>query len=525
MKSLQDYINTYRNIASNLNIRGDSAEVLIQLLANASYISEVENIAYSQEASIERASLMNSKIQHCVNSMHSVFRGLCPRVILNIKPLKYFSLNPFDEIIVGNTYKLYYIGYYSDESNTGVKNLSYDTGINYSSLTLTPDIDINIVKPRKIVCILAKDVVNIDWELTSDNTYYVDCIEEGLSNDLWVKVDGSRMSVTTQFSEHLLNRDIFDLTLPSFGSRLYVAGTKLGEDGVASNYPTSTVITAQFFKYSNLSSYNESDLKKINLKGAELIKADDNDLFFLNRGLTQFIPGVFLVKETEKDQLISTHYKANQSRYTNTIIKSNTDLGDLLEKTYPSKIYTGGTKSAAITEGNNRFLYIYYIPTDYNQFLTDDEIESFVKTRAAYYIVDNIVVRRGNEYSATFDIEVELYQNESVTSEIEDILKSYERKFDINFLNTSEGLTEDQLGLLEKSSIGEIETLISKISNVKKVKNIDVTYYIDGTQINQYSSMAGDDRESISDVYQDMINAITKGSAYFKINQQIKSII
>ena len=349
MKSLQDYINTYRNIASNLNIRGDSAEVLIQLLANASYISEVENIAYSQEASIERASLMNSKIQHCVNSMHSVFRGLCPRVILNIKPLKYFSLNPFDEIIVGNTYKLYYIGYYSDESNTGVKNLSYDTGINYSSLTLTPDIDINRVIPRKIVCILAKDVVNINWELTSDNTYYVDCIEEGLSNDLWVKVDGSRMSVTTQFSEHLLNRDIFDLTLPSFGSRLYVAGTKLGEDGVASNYPTSTVITAQFFKYSNLSSYNESDLKKINLKGAELIKADDNDLFFLNRGLTQFIPGVFLVKETEKDQLISTHYKANQSRYTNTIIKSNTDLGDLLEKTYPSKIYTGGTKSTAVT--------------------------------------------------------------------------------------------------------------------------------------------------------------------------------
>ena len=348
MKSLQDYISTYRNIASNLNIRGDSAEVLIQLLANASYISEVENITYSQEASLERASLMNSKIQHCVNSMHSVFRGLCPRVILNIKPLKYFSLNPFDEIVVGNTYKLYYIGYYNEELTSEEKKLSYDTGIVYSSISLTPGIDINTAKSWKIVCILAKEVVNKEWTLTSNNTFYVDCIDEGLSNDLWVKIDNTRVSTTTQFSEHLLNHDVFDLTLPAFGSRLYVAGMSVKEDGTESNYPESTKITAQYFKYSALSSYNESDLKKINIKGAELVKVDtDTDLFWKNRGLTQFMPGVFLIKETEKDQLISTHYKANQSRYTNTIIRSNSDLGDLLEKTYPSKIYPGGTKSVA----------------------------------------------------------------------------------------------------------------------------------------------------------------------------------
>ena len=44
MKSLQDYIDIYRGIANKLNITGDSVEILSQMLANASFISEVENI-------------------------------------------------------------------------------------------------------------------------------------------------------------------------------------------------------------------------------------------------------------------------------------------------------------------------------------------------------------------------------------------------------------------------------------------------------------------------------------------------
>ena len=43
MKSLSDYKNIYREIASKLNLQGDSVELLVQLLSNASYIEEVEN--------------------------------------------------------------------------------------------------------------------------------------------------------------------------------------------------------------------------------------------------------------------------------------------------------------------------------------------------------------------------------------------------------------------------------------------------------------------------------------------------
>ena len=63
MKSLQDYKNLFREIATNLNLSGDSVEMIVQLLSYASYIEENESIIYAQESSLEKANLMNSKIQ------------------------------------------------------------------------------------------------------------------------------------------------------------------------------------------------------------------------------------------------------------------------------------------------------------------------------------------------------------------------------------------------------------------------------------------------------------------------------
>ena len=522
MKSLQDYIETYRKIASNLNIRGDRAELLIQLLANASYISEVENISYSQEASLEKASQMNSKIQHCVNNMYSVFRGLCPRVILNIKPLKPFSFNPYDEIIVGNTFKLYYIGYYenptTEEENKEIKELSYDTGINYAPLSISPELNLESTKTYKIVCLLAKErdgVVNISWNLSQDNTYYVDCLEEDLSNDLIVKIpnaDNSTICKTTSdFSNHILNGNIFDLTLPAFGSRLYVSGTKNGE-----NWESNTKIEAKYFVYSTLDSYNESDLKRISLKGAELVKIDEEDVFWTNRNLNEFIPGVCLIKESSRDSLISTHYLANRSRYTNTIFRSNSDLGDLLERTFPDKIFSGGTKSIYDSE----IIKLFYIPKDTNNFITSDEEKGFIENKKAYYVASDIVIERGEEYTAIFDIEVDLYDAIDVRSEIEDILRRYEKKFNTNFLNKEDSTNP----AYSNSYLGEIETLISKISNVKKLRGLYISYFKDNILIDRYSGMSGENNNSLSDDYQKMLESLSLGG-YYKIEYNIKSIL
>lgn len=96
MKTLNDYINAYSDVAGRLGYTGESIKILIQLLANASYISEVENIVYAREASLDKAMLMNSKIQHCMNNMYSVYRGHCPRVVLSVNFLRPVTFMPFD---------------------------------------------------------------------------------------------------------------------------------------------------------------------------------------------------------------------------------------------------------------------------------------------------------------------------------------------------------------------------------------------------------------------------------------------
>lgn len=512
MKSLQDYIETYRKIASNLNIRGDSAELLIQLLANASYISEVENISYSQEASLEKASQMNSKIQHCINNMYSVFRGLCPRVILNIKPLKPLSFNLFDEVIVGNTFKLYYIGYYDNKNTKTSENetsLSYDDGIVHEQLFIMPEGGTEEdTRVYKIVCLLAKETISNTYTLKGDNLYYVDCSSEDLSNDMWVRVDGVIKKVTTDFSEHILSGKVFDLTLPAFGSRLYIPGSNDGND-----YPTNTEITTKYFKYSNLSSYNESDLKRINLKGAMLIKSEED--FWSIRGLTEFIPGVYLVKETDRDSIISTHYIANRSRYTNTIFRSNSDLGDLLEKDHADKVNSGGTKSVFLDSE----LVLYYIPKDSNIFLTEDEKKEFINNRKAYYISDDIQIVEANKYTASFDIEVELYESEKVSNEIKSILSKYDNRFDINFLDSSERVSDV---VYNSSCLGEIETLISKIPSIKRIKNFNISYYKNNILIEKYSDTS---TKELSEDYLDMLDCLNEGSVYYVTNLELKTIL
>lgn len=534
MKSLQDYIETYRKIASSLNIRGDSAELLIQLLANASYISEVENISYSQEASLEKASQMNSKIQHCVNSMYSVFRGLCPRVILNIKPLKPFSFNPYDEIVVGNTFRLYYIGYYKEVTEDKEVELSYDTGIIYGPLSISPELNLESTKTYKIVCLLVKErggVVDKHWVLNQDNLYYVDCLEEDLSNDLIVKIPTAKniiRKVTSEFSNHILDGDIFDLTLPAFGSRLYISGTKKGEDWGSDtregeDWDSDTKIEAKYFTYSTLDSYNESDLKRISLKGAELVKINEADVFWTNRNLNEFIPGVCLIKESSRDPLISTHYLANRSRYTNTIFRSNSDLGYLLERSYPSKIYPGGTKSIYSVESDSGLekIKLYYIPKDSNNFLTKEDTDNFISNKKAYYVASEIEIDRGEEYTAVFDIEIDLYDAINVEGEIKDILFRYEKKFDTNFLNNEDS---DELSY-SNSCLDEIETLISKVSNVKNLKSLHVSYLKNNILINRYSNMTGEsNNNSLSDDYRKMLDSLNHGG-YYTIECNIKSIL
>lgn len=456
MRSLQDYAGIFREIASNLNLQGDSVEVLVQMLSNATYISEVEHIGYMKESSLEKCSIMNSKIQHCVDLMYSVYRGLCPRVILNFTVNKYMKFDLFDVVTTSNNFKLYYSGYYDDEEGKLIK----------SSCTLNPDVN------YQIECILASEVVDKDWKVTKDNLYYIDCEESDLSNDVSLLIRSgseaddsgfSRIYQTTNFSDHILNSQIFDLTLPGFGSRLF-----LPEDYKVAN----TEIKATFFKQSSLSDYNEAELKRIRLDGVELKEFSGE---FMKKykfdDLGEMAEGLLYIDSIPSDTLETIHYKANRDRFVNSILRSNSDIGTILEKTYPDKIRANGTSHLFLDNS----LIIYYIPYDILNpiFLTEEDINSFISKESekrAYYVTEEITIRKGTSYEAVFNLELELYNSTPVNEEVDNILNTYSGKFntDINLLLT------------------DIKSTISKISNIKSIKNLTVDYRReDGTYLDE----------------------------------------
>lgn len=532
MKSLQDYIDRYSDVANNLGYSGDSVDILIQLLAHASYISEVENISYVQEASLDKATLINSKIQHCVDNMYSVFRGTCPRVMMKIKPSKYITLNPYDLMVTSNNFNIYYLGYYKvtapgekesaarsttsitsttsaigtskiidttdvsmDESgenqgtNAGpsIEGLSIDellkygyTGSwEYSSATFYPAVDdsdiqilIGFLAPKRI-----GDKLTVDKIINSNNTYYIDCTANNLSDDMYVEIvqsNGSRerLARTRVFAEHILEHKIFDLTLPSFGSRLFFANyykDTIGRDsrsivGMTEN----TNIHAQFYGYSELGDYNEPELKRVQYKGAELVKFSSE--FLKENTVTETSDGLCYIEAIPRDGLNTIHYKASRDRYVSSIIRSNSDIGTVLEESFPDIIMSGGTSYLFTATGSEKRLGtvdIYYIPKNEGVLLSQGDIDRFKTEKRAYYVITSTIsILPGTKYFANFNIDLDLYKHTSdddwEKTIGEDILVSgYEKKFNIDF---------------NDSTIREIEALINKLSNVKKISGLTISF-------------------------------------------------
>ena len=121
----------------------------------------------------------------------------------------------------------------------------------------------------------------------------------------------------------------------------------------------------------------------------------------------------------------------------------------------------------------------------------------------------------GIDYSVTFNIEVELYQGSTgdINKSIEDILQSYNKKFGINFLESS-GNTE----LIENSVFEEIKILISKLSSVKRILNLSIDY------VNS-EGRTFKDTNNVDDDWNLMIEDLVAGKAYYNVSQTIKSVM
>lgn len=454
MRTLQDYRNIYREIAQSLGYRGDSVELLVQLLSNATYIEEVENIAYMEEASLERATLMNSKIQHCADLMYSVFRGSCPRVLISIKPTKYQTLVPYQEIITSSNFKVYFLGWMlagtDDDKEPGI-----EKGMNYGPCTLNPLLP-NVYYIYGFIS--GENPVVKEHTISSENPYYFDIPETGLSNDMYLEVAKASKeggldnyegwSVSRNFSDHILESSIYDLTLPGFGSRLYFPG--LLEE--------SDKLRATYYKLAYLSNYQENELKKIALKGTTGV--DFSEDYLAAKDIDSvYAKNLIIIPETPREDLQTIHYNASKNRYISSMVRSNSDMGSLLEEFKPDKVRASGTECVY----GHDMVTIYYIPRSNSNPLTSDEIQEFVQSRKAYYITTNIQVEKAPEIRVVLSINLELYQStDSIESEVSEILTPYMSKFGIN--------------LQEGEIIDEIESTLSKLPEVRIVRKTAVEY-------------------------------------------------
>ena len=479
MKTLQDYLEIYRTIAINQGLSGAGVEMIAQMLANASYINEVENISLIRESSIERASLMNSKIQHCMNEMYSVFRGSCPRVILKIKSTKYLNFNVFDKICSANSFGVYYLGYlntntaeYAGEEVATSDTINTVADFVYAPTIIPPTGDRDTDPSYTIIALIAKEFTAHKQKLTVNNTYYVTVNEDNLSNDLYVKVNGDYFSVTRTFSDHINTGKIFDLTIPSYGVRLYTPD--IFRDGFNRNEvetPTNTEIEIGAFKFCTIDSFNTSELKSIKIKGTKLV---DFDTDWLNKfGYSSQYTGLIFLKEIPRSDLNTIHYKAARDRYVNSIFRSNSDIGTILEELFPDKVMKSGTNyKFTRNEDGVMYLNVYYIPFSNDTVLTEEEKSEYIQKRSAYYVADEITLCKGTKYNAIFNINAEIYQNSSIDEDVSKVLSEYDYKFNLNLLDLKEDGTIDYEGGLVK----EITALLNKISNVKQITSLSISF-------------------------------------------------
>ena len=513
MKTINDYIKEYSDIAKRLGYQGESINLLTQFLANASYISEVENITYAREASIDKALLMNSKIQHCMNDMYSVYRGHCPRVIMSVRFLRPVSFMLYDEIIKSGKFSVYYIGYYtkSEEADpeTGEHTWTYHMG-QFINMDISDEVFyiIGFLAPRK-------------W--TSQNTtnlydnYYIESSSDAgnLSNDVRVSIDrGGEIDypiASRVFADHINDpkKNVFDLTTTDYGSRIYYIDYLLNELEISSLWDISTGssndglsnvnVTATFYEYSSLDNYNLSELQKLQLKGASLVPYDteeDRTFLYGKQGYPE--RGLVFVPETSRDMLTTIHYKANRSRHLSTILRSNSDVGHILEELFPNKVQSGRTFFEFEMHGDVNRLMIYYIPI--GDKLSEEDIKKFKDERTAYYVVDpeeddGIELIAGSEWKAKFNITLELYKNinENYYTVVEEKLKNYENRFNVVF--------SDEL-------ISEIKSDLSKIPNIKNILEFNLSF---------------------EDSVGNMINSVDEvefpKSVYYKIESNINTVV
>lgn len=421
MKNLKEIESQFREIATSNNLTGDSTELIIKLLAYNNYESSISARISLLESLPNRAVNENSKIEHAVNNMYSVYRGKNAQLSVKARVTGTLSLKRLQEVYSDKYNKFYY------------SHLVTDTGE-----TIVGDYDLIYGQTYTLFLIKGEEVLTETLSVDTDNLYLLETVSSNVSEDYILResIDSSvDLKLTKSFSTHIdsdINPDeeslIMDLTLPSYGVRFYSSGE---------GFNSSLNYNLTYIPYYN-EEINSSLLNRMVIEGVEL------DYTSLS-----------IESPIERESLKNLLYNLSKRTELQSRVRSNSDVLDQFKSMFSYKI-----KDCALGgyDYNSDILSIYYIPLlsdtlegESSKFELTENDKSLYKEKLMYYVTKDIQLLPLYDFSSAIDlfISLELVVDSKIDiSEISSYLKDMEyslgQSFDIDmfrgYVNNLEGI-------------------------------------------------------------------------------------
>lgn len=481
MDSKEQIKEDLQSIAKDYGYQGEALNIIVDLLTYAIFHEQFDFLNTSRELSLDQATLMNSKIQRCIDVLYAVYRGRNPRIWVNVQFDGPVHRNKFDQLFDSNTFKIYAA----------------------NQIDGWPD-----GKTHLIECIIAKRKLEVDNTINQLSKYYLDFKEDGkdgnlynnISEDIQVSVvskgpnqstliDKKVYPTTRLLSDHTRydgdEEQFLAITLPDFGLRLF-----------RKNYfPVSSIIKIEAFNYISLDDINIQEIDKLAFEGMTLVPAkfhESNDTItdndkkaesdeqYLNivDDATYEVPlieynsssmleyGYTIFDRTERDNIRTLLYNANLASRVNSEIKSNSDVNYLFTEVFRDRVLGSNFEYIKGETRDLDYLQIYYIPR-VNTFIVKSDKDNFINNYGAYFLTNNIQIDTAVKKEINITVEAKCSNSDTIAQDILDICKEYENVLEASF------------------NINYIRSQISKLSNVIYVEKIE--YKVNGTRPTPYN--------------------------------------
>jgi hypothetical protein len=396
MKSIQEIEEELREVAKSNNLTGDSVELIIKLLAYNQYESNVSTRISLLEALPSRAVNINSKIQHAVDEMYSIYRGKNSKLNVTIKVTGNLNLEQYEEVYSDTNNTLYYSHVTTSDGEVIYGDYTFTYGQTYI---------LNLIK--------AEEVISEEVSVDSSNVYLLESLSDNISEDLTLTPNintSISLSTTKSFGEHIDNSLLstntdplyMDLTTANYGVRFY--------SPLSTGFNSSINYILTYIPYFQ-EDVIEDFLNKMVIDGAEI----DYDLFSVER---------YTEIESEENFL----YNLNKNTLVQSRIRTNSDILDEFKSLFSHKILDS---SLGEYDTQNDILKINYIPKNSNSpvgtssvyEITDIEKEDYI-SKALYYVTKNVEVTPLYDHTSSQILNIQLSM--IVTQRVDtDLISSY----------------------------------------------------------------------------------------------------